>query len=487
MPDVPSVSTAMQRDREFDAWVQFHAPGDTRLLQLWDGLTDAQKLSLLDSISPRLGKPSAATAATVLSQLQSMQPAAKPAAATPSATSAAGKLSSADSAAAAPGPQLAQSVQGIAVPGPSGSTPGFTQMLQSYTSQQFKDAGTDVTALARLAGMDPGTLQSQYQSYTSAFQSAQTKALQPGYGSQGAAPHTLTPPMTIAQFAQGKGQANTGPWAAVLNAINGIYLSQMGVPLPSALAMQIVSQLNAMPKSQASNVLYNAYEYMNGQATALTNGSLFDQTGSLASAVLQSLPTSILTYTAGTGTQTGSIAAGSRIVGTYMTVNPSALIQGETIEQTIAADFQKALNRAPTAADMAALGSDPSPTAIQNYINEQPVQGMGMTYGQLQAVTQNMTSLWQQYFSTSPSNAELQWGVGKTPAQLQDFVDNSPSAVPGVTIGRYNDYTSFINSIDTSNATTHAFSGQVDASLISELHNNLQSQSTGTAQPGPMK
>jgi hypothetical protein len=481
-------------DKFFNDWLNSKANSSTRadqktaMLAAWGNLTAAQKSAWVTAMAN--GDASLRTPQQVLAYLQSPPAATSTATATPSATSPAGEQQSATTAAQQVTGTLTEKTnlgpsaeEGIPVPGvPSGSSQqGFNELLSSYYNQQFAAAGTNATALATLAGTDAATLQSQYQSYTNAFQSAQASAAHPEWG-QGGAPHNPTAPMTLAQFAQSKATSTIGPWASVLAAIDGIWTSQMGEPMPAALATQIVSALNAMPQDQQSNVLYNAYEYMTNAASAQSNGALFDQSGTYAAAILNSLPSSILTYTAGTGTGTGSLGTGG-IVGTYAQTYPSALIQGETIEQTIAADFQKALNRAPTAADLTALGDDPSPTAIQNYINEQPVQGMNMTYGQLTAVTSNMTSLWQQYFGTAPTTAELQWGVGKTPAQLQDFVDNSPSAVPGVTIGRYNDYTTFLNSIDTSNATTHAFSGQVDASLISELHNNLQSQATGTAHP----
>ena len=44
------------------------------------------------------------------------------------------------------------------------------------------------------------------------------------------------------------------------------------------------------------------------------------------------------------------------IVGTYMTTHPSTFQQGQTIEAEVASAFQKALNRAPTAQDLATAG-----------------------------------------------------------------------------------------------------------------------------------
>lgn len=382
-----------------------------------------------------------------------------------------------------------QTGAGIPVVGSAGATiPGtttpssFNSLLTNYYSQEFAQAGADPNALAQLAGTTPQLLQAQYSAYTQGLAKAQTQF------SPGMAGGTVggQQPMTLPQFAQNKAQAMVGPWASVLDSINTIWQSQYQQPLPQGLSLQIISALNAMPVSQQSNVLYEAYQYMTNKASATANKGLFDQTGSYASAILASLPSSILTYTSGSGTGTGSLGTGG-IVGTWAQTYPSTFLQGEETQQEIAGAFQKALNRAPTAADMSALGADPTPAAIQQYIDNQPMPGTHMTYGAYTTISGQLTPLWQQYFGRDPSTSELQWGVGKSTQDITDFIDNSSSSIPGVTIGVKNDYESFINSLDTADPQgNHAFSSQVDDSLLTQLHQQVTAASTGTAKPGKM-
>ncbi len=376
-------------------------------------------------------------------------------------------------------------VGSVPVPSGAGGGQGFNEQLQSYYDAQFQQARTDPNRLAEMAGMDPAMLQQQYASYTNGFALAQQN-LKPGFLNYEGA--QATQPMTLPQFAQAKAQTMIGPWAVVLEAINTVWQSQMNEPLPPDLIQQTITQLNGMPQAQQSNVLYQAMQYMTAKASAIKNKGLFDQAGNYTQGILSVLPSSIMTV-GGTGAQgigTGSVGT-SGIVGEYAQLHPSPFIQGQTIALGIAQAFQAAFNRAPTAADLAALGPDPTPAAIQNYINTQPMPGMNMTFGQYQAVQTNMKSLWTQEFGRAPTNAELQWGVGKSVEQLQAFVDNSPSSIPGATIGRVNDYTTFLNGL---HATVGSFSvplSTLDPSLISELHQHLTSAETGKAQPGPLQ
>src|ERR1017187_10080336 len=227
--------------------------------------------------------------------------------------------SSATTAATTATAQLPESTVGNVAPGipvvgsagatiPGTSTPSdFNSLLQNYYQQEFATAGGDPTKLATAAGMTPQNLQAQYQAYTTGLQKAFANV------PQGAGAYT---PLSMEQFAQNKAQSMIGPWASVLSAISTIWQSQYQQTLPPELAAQIVSSLNSMPQSQQSNVLYNAYQYMTNSASAATNKSLFDQTGSYASAILSSLPSSILTYTSGSGTGTGALGTGG-LVGTY--------------------------------------------------------------------------------------------------------------------------------------------------------------------------
>lgn len=182
-----------------------------------------------------------------------------------------------------------------------------------------------------------------------------------------------------------------------------------------------------------------------------------------------------------------AIPALDSVLSAYEAEHPTPTMQQSQTASMIASAFEQTLGRAPTSADLAALGSDPSPGQVSDYLNNLPMPGYpGMTYGQYTTAHHNLDALWQSSFGRLPSQQELLWAVGKSSAQLSDFVDNSPSAIPGVTMGRYNDLTNWIKSTSTSGATTHAFSAGVDDSLVQSLHNQLQSASTGHAQPGPL-
>ena len=378
---------------------------------------------------------------------------------------------------------------GIPVVGSSGSSiPGtstpasFNNELQNYYSTEFSQAGSDPTALARLAGTTPQMLQQQYASYQQGWTKAQTQ-FRPGFvgGVEGG-----QQPMSLQEFAQNKAQSMVGPWASILDAISAIYQSQFQTALPPDLATQIITALNGMPQGQQSNVLYWASQYMLNKAQAISSKGLFDQTGTYASSLLGTLPSSILTYTGGSGTGTGSLGTGG-IVGTYVQAHPSAFLQGETISNQIAQDFQNKLNRAPTAADFAALGKDPAPQEITAYIDNQPAPGApGMTYGAYSSAVSSLTPMWQQYFGKDPSISELRWAVGKSPEDLQSFINNSSSSIPGVTIGQKNDYQTFIDGFDKGTGGGHGLSAGIDDSLIKDLHTQITKASTGTAKPGAM-
>ena len=246
---------------------------------------------------------------------------------------------------------------GIPVIGAAGATiPGttkpadFNNLLQDYYSTAFAQAGGNVNQLAQLAGMDPQLLQSQYQAYMAGM----TKAF--AGAPQGVGAFT---PLSLEQFAQNKAQTKMGPWAAVLESIEGIWTSQTNSPMPPDLINSVITALNGMPQSQQENVLYEASLYMSNKANAFANKGLFDQTGTLASAILGALPSSILGYspTGGTGTDTGSFTSAG-IVGTALQSAPFLVKQQTT--SAIDTAFESALHRAPTAADLAALGATPT-------------------------------------------------------------------------------------------------------------------------------
>lgn len=376
---------------------------------------------------------------------------------------------------------------GIPVIGGAGATiPGttkpadFNNLLQDYYSTAFAQAGGNVNQLAQLAGMDPQLLQSQYQAYMAGM----TKAF--AGAPQGVGAFT---PLSLEQFAQNKAQTKMGPWAAVLESIEGIWTSQTNSPMPPDLINSVITALNGMPQSQQENVLYEASLYMSNKANAFANKGLFDQTGTLASAILGALPSSILGYspTGGTGTDTGSFTSAG-IVGTALQSAPFLVKQQTT--SAIDSAFESALHRAPTAADLAALGPTPTDVQIKQYIDNQPVSGTGMTYGAYSTASSNLTTLWESYFGHAPSLAELKWSVGKSPEDIQSFINDSHSSIPGITIGQKNDYETFIDGLDRGTSSTqggtHGLSAQIDDSLMQQLHNQVTKASTGTTTPGKM-
>jgi hypothetical protein len=385
---------------------------------------------------------------------------------------------------------------GVKVEGPSGPEPaagtgtptGFNEILSTYYQQQITAAGTDPTALAQVAGVTPQMLMQQYASYQ------QNSLLAQGPPGVAKRPEQGNQTMTLPQFAQIKAQSMMGPWSAVLAAIQSVYQSQMDQPMPADLVAQVITQLNQLQSTdptQAQTILYNAYNYMENSASAATGNTIRDIGGTNTTTLLASLPSSIMTYGGTGGVGTGSVGT-TGVVGTYAAVHPSPFMQTETVDQNIAAAFQKAFYRAPTAADMAALGTSPTPAQIQTYIDNQPMPGYpGMTYGAFTAANSQLTPLWQQYFGHDPTPQQLKWAVGKSSQDITDFIDNSQSSVPGVTIGVKNNYETFINSLDQANTQgasgMHTFSSGIDDSMIKQLHDHLQSQSTGTATPGAMK
>ena len=452
------------------------------LQKYWDSLDASAKATFFQ----RLQSNSASS--TQVAQIVQALPAPTAAPTAPDPNSAAGVQSQATTAATAATAQLPEQTTGNVAPGipvvgssgadvPGTTTPAdFNNLLQNYYQSAFAQAGGDPTQLAQLAGLTPQNLQTQYQAYTAGLQKAFANV------PQGAGAYT---PLSLQQFAQNKAQTMMGPWSAVLDAISAIYQSQYQQPLPPDLATQIITALNGMPQSQQSNVLYNAYQYMTNKASAQANKGLFDQTGTYAASILNALPSSILTYTAGTGTSTGALGT-SGLVGTYAQVHPSAFLQGETIQQGIAAAFQKALNRAPTAADVKALGANPTPAQIQTYIDNQPMPGYNMTYGAYQSASSQLTPLWQEYFGHDPTAQQLKWAVGKSPEDVTSFINNSESSIPGMTIGVKNDYESFISQLDKGTGTGHGLSMQIDEGTMSDLYKQVQGASTGKAAPGPM-
>lgn len=452
-------------------WTKAGQPSDPAyigaLQQYWQQLNDTQKRAVLAQVQKAGGNPqqfSQAVLQLTSPNAQGPQPAPTPKpdpnAPTAQQTQAA---QSATQAATAAGVQLGETTSGqtgygVPVMGtgeaaftPGGTaTGGFNEQLRSYTQNAISNAGQDVNALAQVAGTDAATLQAQYQAYTRGM--AQARAAYTGHGALAGDPQGLQAgaQLTLPQFAQQVAQSTIGPWAAVLDAIASIWQSQYQQDMPLELRQQILASLNGLPPDQKKAVLLNAMYYMQQKATSVANRQVFDQTGNYTAQLLSSLPSSILTYSpaAGGGFGTGSLGTVG-IVGTYAQLHPSPFLQKETIDAGIANQFQQALNRAPTAADMAKLGPNPTATEVDSYINSQPLpDDPKVQYGTYQNVKKFVDPLYAQYFGTQPTSDQLMAYMGMNQQQITDHIMASPSTqLPGATVGRYVQLRGFADSL----------------------------------------
>jgi len=423
----------------------------------------------------------------------------------------------------------------------SAAANALIQQYMTSPSWQGVQGGTAQDTASAL-GIDYGSANQQYQQYVQQFEAGQARITGAARGQfQG----QQAQPMSETAFIQQLASSQWGIWGPVIGMIAYAWQEQNGTPLPPALAQQIRQRLYQMNTKGQPGYDPNGSDQLQAQVLNILQGI---QSGASTAAGGQptalNLQTEVNTFLTELSTFAPSIYSGGStatsaslsdaspqsIIGQYIAANPS--VTGEAAAEQGAAkkaaiDFMTNYGIPSTASNLAYLSNSQNLTNMGNYVSwmqsvgmpitagtlqtlmtmpfsdpggstapasgsggafllAQPVPGANMNYGQYAAVSANMSTLWQQNFDATPTTAQLQWGVGKTPTQIQDFVDNSPSAVPGVTVGQYNDYLSFVNSLDTSGATTHAFSGQVDDSLINELHQHVTAQATGSAHPGPM-
>ena len=136
--------------------------------------------------------------------------------------------------------------------------------------------------------------------------------------------------------------------------------------------------------------------------------------------------------------------------------------------------------------------SDPSSPGIGapgsggTFLLDQVMPGTRVTYGAYSVAEGNLTSQWEAAFGGPPNAKEVAWAVGKSATDIEDFINNSSSSIPGVTIGEKNDYENFIQGFDKGTSGGHGLSAQIDDSMISDLHQQITKASTGVAKPGAM-
>jgi hypothetical protein len=338
-------------------------------------------------------------------------------------------------------------------------------------------AATDPASLAALAGMDPATLQAQYADYQK-----QVATLRDTWTGHGALPADKPPDqLNLRQFAQMAGTALQGQWQPALDALDYEWNAQYGERMPGELRQQLLTALNGMDKEQQQAVLSAEMTYVTGLQSAQKGTGVGLNMASLASTLTGVMPQSIGTITTQYAQANPNIPAAQA---SEVAARKSGYIQWLTDHHV-----------APTPALLDQLlampvgsASSPEPGTDYAYLAAMPSDVNGMTWGQKDIAMGNLGSTWKQYFSREPTQKELLWSIGKTPDEVQSFINNSQSSIPGMTIGRYHDYTTFIDSLGTSGAssTTHAFSGALDDSMIKSLHEQVTAASTGKASPGKM-
>ena len=420
----------------------------------------------------------------------------------------------------------------------AGSTPvqGTSQaaaLINQYmTTPLWQGDPNDPQGAADGLGLDYTSAHQQYEQYYQSFQAAQARIGNDSTRRQAS-------PMQETQFMQGLAQAQYGKWGPVIGMLAYAYQEQNGSAMPAALAQAVLAGLKKIPQNDAIQLqaqMLNSIEQISSAAKNVTakggqatNLNMNVEVTSFLSQLATYAPS---VYSGTAGSTAGALAAASpsSVVGQYMTAYPAAAgieAAQKGTETANAVDFLNnygvavtpanitALSNAQTYANMGAyvawmqkIGMPITPGVLQElmampfgdpnsatvsagsggaFLLDQKVPGTAMTYGTYQQVSSQITPQWQQYFNTTPTKQQLAFFAGKSQQDITDYFDNSQSSVPGVTIGVKNDYEQFINTLDTSGATTHAFSSGVDDSLIKQLHDHLQSQSTGTATPGPMQ
>jgi len=505
-------------DAEFQQWLEQNFPEiDSRgggiqsasreqIGQYWQQLNAAQKATVFQTLKATKSVPAAQAAIAKI-------------VATPPAAQSTPWLGAPQAGSDYPNtPQFQQELQGYNSPdlyGPSGTSGAMTYMLNGVSN-------TDPTAIAQALGLDPHMLQQQYQSYQAGMQNAQQRRMGGIQSGQ-----TSPSPETLQNFAMSMATVQQGQWMPAINAIGFWWKQQTGNPLPPALAAQLSGAFNNLTKPQQNTLSHQmiemAYSITQGEAgTGVGEGKTFDPT-SLITGFLTNLQTEapsiysgslsepaggqgsvISNYATANPNQTATIAAqkGTEIADTIQQLTAAGMPANEITTSLINTVINSGLSGSgtssalttylafmqehkitPTASLITQLLSEPffdpssgaaPPGSGGSTLLTMPSPVKGLNLGGYISSYNSLQTLWTQYFGTGkvPSNSQIAWGVGKSQQQILDYINNSPSSVAGVNIGRYNDIANLIQNFNapSGSGSTNSFSSVVDDSIVNSLH-----------------
>jgi hypothetical protein len=333
---------------------------------------------------------------------------------------------------------------------------------------------SDPASLAAMVGQDATAFQNEYNDYLKHRQ--QIIDAQRNSGLPVEAPRGLS----MGQFAQSKAFAMQGQWQPLLDALDYSWNEQYGQRLPPDLRMQVLDALGKMDANQQQAVLSAEAQYVTGLMNA--RGQPTGIAGALASlggTLLAQVPAHIGNLTTQYATAHPQISTEVAKDAQVRQQGYIQWLQGHNIPVTQTLLDQLGKMTAATSS------TNPEPGSDYAMLLAMPSDIKGMTWQSKEIAMGNIGSQWRQWFGREPNAQELQWAAGRNPTEIQDFIDNSPSHVPGVTIRRYQDYVDFINKMGTGSQ-PHAFSAGIDDSLIHDLHQQLTSSSTQAAAPSPL-
>lgn len=426
-----------------------------------------------------------------------------------------------------------QTTQAVSAGTQEPGSPWAANMLNTYTSPQLQGVSqSDPAAIAAALGIDPSKLQSEYQSYVANWHAG---SMRRGGLLGGIAAAVDQPPMSMQAFGEQLARAQDGAWQPAIDALSAIWQQQTGQPMPPDLVQQVVQSLNALPTNERNQVqtqMLNMVNQLASQWKAATKNGKLDPASPSWNPLLayNQFTQQLQTYAPNvySGTSSSGGFSGNSLISSYYVAHPQVSSEAAAqlgSEQRAAIDLLTQYGITPTPdliSTMAKSGltsaqignylawahgrvavtpdlidqlvslpyADPSGAAVPPGTGGALLQSLpsplkGIDWGQYQIAWGNISGLWEKYFSRDPNSQELAWSIGKTPQDIQDFIDNSPSDIHGVTIGEKAAEENFISGLSTSSATQHAFSMGVDNSLIADLHQHLTAQEgTGKQQPG---
>lgn len=536
---LPSTMDDAQINQWFATWIGQLSPAEQKQVQTkWSVLSNVQKNLVLSNVGtggPALSAGQALQFVDTVQQITDPQSGQSkenlpttPAAATPTPPTANTEVVS---------PAGAVSTTPVGTGTPVQGTSAATALINQYmTKPLWQGDPNDPQGAAAGLGVDFTSADTQYQQYLANYGRAQQRA-----NAQQAIPQ----PMSEVSFIQGLAQSSYGQWGPIVGMLAYEWQQQNGTAMPPALAQSIVTGLKALQVSDPNDMI----QLQTQMLSALTQieGGAKNVAGASGQATDLNLNVSISAFLAQLGQYAPSVYSGgtsgssaladaspSSIVGQYVTANPNATgvaasEQGSEKQQAIqflsnhnmdlSAANITALSNSQTYDNMGAyvswmqgVGMPITPDLLQQliampfgspasgsvpaagtggaFLLDQQFPGTHLTYGAYSSAQNTMGPLWEQYFGKAPTSTEISWAVGKSPEDVQDFINNSNSSIPGITIGQKNDYESFIDSLDTQSPSVaginHTFSSQVDDSMMNELHQQMTAQSTATPTPGKM-